>query len=67
MASYDILGCGDLVHIPDPVSVTLDVNGVAVGATIDLPAYNRCKRELAPYDRQDQAADDDAVKTASTN
>jgi hypothetical protein len=67
MASYDILGCGNLVNLPDPVSVTLDVNGVAVSATIDPPAYNRCKRELRRYDRQDQADDDDAVKTLETN
>jgi hypothetical protein len=67
MASYDILGCSDLVHIPDPVSVTVDMTGVAVSATIDLPAYNRCKQQLAPYDRQDQDADDAAVKAATTN
>jgi hypothetical protein len=67
MASYDILGCSDLVHIPDPVSVTVDMTGVAVSATIDLPAYDRCKRQLAPYDRQDQDADDAAVKAATTN
>ena len=47
--------------------INVDMTGVAVSATIDLPAYNRCKRQLAPYDRQDQDADDAAVKWATTN
>jgi hypothetical protein len=65
-ASYDILGCGDLVNIPDPISLTQDENGVAVSATIDLPAYRACRRKLAPYESQDNAADDAANAEAAT-
>jgi hypothetical protein len=55
-ASYDILGCANLVNLPDPVSVTTDDTGVAISATIDLPAYGRCKRYLSFYQREDDAA-----------
>jgi len=55
-ASYDILGCANLVNLPDPVSVTTDKSGVAIAATIDPPLYDKCKRYLAPYQRQDDAA-----------
>jgi hypothetical protein len=57
VASYNILGCSDLVHWEDPVIVTTDVNGVAVAAKIDLPAYERCKRYLKLYDHADDIAD----------
>jgi hypothetical protein len=65
-ASYDILGCADLVKIPDPISFTQDENGVAVSATINLPAYRMCRRTLAPYESQDDAADDAAKAEAAT-
>jgi hypothetical protein len=65
--SYDILGCGDLVHIDDPITVILDGGGIATDATINLPKYNRCKRNLAPWDRQDGDADDAAQAAAATN
>jgi hypothetical protein len=65
-ASYDILGCADLVKIPDPVSFVQDENGVATSATIDLPAYQSCKRKLAPFDSQDRAADDATQQESAT-
>jgi hypothetical protein len=65
-ASYDILGCGDLVKIPDPISFTRDENGVAVSAKINLPFYQTCRRRLAPYDSQDDDADDAAKAEAAT-
>jgi hypothetical protein len=65
-ASYDILGCADLVKIPDPISFTQDENGVAVTATIDLPAYRVCRQKLAPYEFQDDAADEAAKAEAAT-
>ena len=65
-ASYDILGCADLLDIPDPISITQDKNGVAVKATIDLPFYQRCRRKLAPLESQDDAADDAAKAEAAT-
>ena len=66
VASYDILGCGDLVKIPDPISFTRDENGVAVSAKINLPSYQTCRRRLAPYDSQDDDADDAAKAEAAT-
>jgi hypothetical protein len=65
-ASYDILGCSDLVKIPDPVSFTQNQDGVAVSATIDLPRYQACRRKLAPFEAQDNAADDAAKAEAAT-
>lgn len=66
-ASYDILGCADLVKLPDPVSVITDAGGTATGATINVPLYNKCKRYLAPYQRQDDAANAaDAAAAAAT-
>jgi hypothetical protein len=66
-ASYDILGCGNLVNLPDPVSVVTDDDDVAISATINLPIYDRCKRYLAPYQRQDDVASTaDAATAAAT-
>lgn len=65
-ASYDILGCADLVNIPDPVSVTQDKNGVAISAKIDRRVFDRCWRRLAPLESQDVAADDAAKAEAAT-
>jgi hypothetical protein len=65
-ASYDILGCADLVKIPDPISFTQDTAGVAVSAKINLPFYQTCRRRLAPYDSQDDDADDAAKAEAAT-
>ena len=58
VASYNILDCSGLVEIPDPVSVTLDANGVAINATIDLPLNNRATQILDRYASQDDTADD---------
>ena len=65
-ASYDILGCADLLHMADPISVQTDANGVVNKATINVPFYNRCKQYLAPFQRQDDAADDAAKAAAAT-
>ncbi|MGA8310869.1 MAG: hypothetical protein WB755_12620 [Terriglobales bacterium] len=65
-ASYDTLGCADLVNIPDPVSFTQDKNGVAISAKIDRRVYDRCWRRLAPLESQDVAADDAAKAEAAT-
>ena len=35
VASFDILDCGTLLNVSDPVSFTTDANGVAVSATIN--------------------------------
>jgi hypothetical protein len=65
VASYDILGCADLLNIPDPIAFTQNKSGVAISATINLPLYERCKRKLAPYESQDNAADDAAAAAAT--
>lgn len=65
-ASYDILGCADLVKIPDPVSVTQDKNGVAIRAIINRPLYEMWRRKLAPYQSRDEAADDATNAEAAT-
>jgi len=65
VASYNILGCAALVDIPDPVSFTQDANGVAIGATIDIPNYEKCKRKLHRYKAEDDA-EDEAESAAAT-
>ena len=65
VASYDTLRCANQVNLPDPVSVTLDDDGVAISATINLPLYNRCKRYLAPYQSQDDSINAADVTAAS--
>ena len=65
-ASYDILGCADLLNIPDPVSFTQDKSGVVISATIDPKVYDRCRRKLAPFESRDVAADDAAKAEAAT-
>jgi hypothetical protein len=56
--SYDILGCAKLTNRPDPVSFTLDADGVAISAAINIPQYEKCRHKLAPYEAQDNASDD---------
>jgi hypothetical protein len=63
VASYDILGCADLIHKPDPVSVTTDSQGVAISATINVN-YRKWRRDLAADQQQDDA-EDDAASPAS--
>jgi hypothetical protein len=62
VASYDILGCGDLTSVADPISVTTDVNGVAISARISPP--DRCRRYLKPYELQDNNAEADDANAA---
>lgn len=57
VASYDILDCSGLLDVPDPISVTVDSNGVAISATIDLPLDTRSMKNLARFKSQDDAAD----------
>lgn len=57
VASYGLLDCNGLTEIPDPVSVTLDSNGVAVSATISAPRASD-QEVLDRSQAQDEAADD---------
>lgn len=66
VASFDILQCGTLLNITDPISVTTNAQGVTTGATIDLSVLQRLKRSLAASQGQDSAADDRARAAAVT-
>jgi hypothetical protein len=47
-ASWDNLGCGALLNAPDPVSLTLDENGVATAATFSPLAIGTLPGGVAP-------------------
>ena len=57
VASFNILDCGGLLGVPDPVTFTQDANGVAVSATIDLNLVEKQKRKLSRFAASDQAAE----------
>lgn len=57
VATYEILGCADLLHKPDPVTVTTDAQGVAVSATT-TETYHKCKQEFAVQEKKDNTDDD---------
>ena len=61
VASYNILGCANLVQLPDPIAVTTDAQGVAASATIDVTAYTNGRRFLSASEAQDDADDDGRV------
>lgn len=65
VASYDILGCANLVNLPDPVSVTANADGVTTAATINPEVLGRCRRSLAAFEARD-IADDDASRASAT-
>jgi hypothetical protein len=64
VASYDILGCANLVQLPDPISVTMNAQGVTTGATIDTSALARSRQSMRGSEQQDKDQDD-ARRTAS--
>jgi hypothetical protein len=57
VASYQILECENLIHIPDPVSVTTNKDGVAVSAAVNTTALNKAIQQLANTRAGDNAAD----------
>jgi hypothetical protein len=59
VASFNILDCGGLLNVTDPVSFTQDANGVAVSATIDLKLLEKEKQKLSRFELSDLAADAD--------
>jgi hypothetical protein len=63
-ASWDILGCTDLIHLPNPISVTANADGVVTAATINTITYTRRRQWLSSCQRQDDS-DDDASKAAT--
>ena len=58
VASYEILGCADRLHVPDPISITQDAQGVTIGAVIEPAKLSRCRQSIAGSERQDNDADD---------
>jgi len=66
VASYNILGCANLVHIPDPISLTVDGQGVTTAATIDLSLVRRWRQSSTTSEQQDNDADDAARAAAAT-
>jgi hypothetical protein len=59
VASFNILDCGGLLNVPDPVSFTQDGNGVAISATIDLKLLEKQKQKFSRFELSDLAADAD--------
>jgi hypothetical protein len=66
VASYNILGCANRVHIPDPISLTVDGQGVTTAATIDLSVVRKWRLSSAASEQQDNDADDAARAAAAT-
>ena len=66
VASYNILGCANRARIPDPISLTVDAQGVTTAATIDLSLVRRWRQSSATSEREDNDADDAARAAAST-
>jgi hypothetical protein len=63
VASYDILGCADLLNTPDPVSLTVNADGVTTGATVSGPITFRARQFLARCERRDHS--EDSASTAA--
>jgi len=57
VASYDILGCSNLLHVPDPVALTSNGDGVTTAATINPTAIWRTRQFLSGCERQDRSQD----------
>jgi hypothetical protein len=66
VASYDILGCSSILNLPDPVSVTVDSNGVTTDVAVDNAALAAYFRRFAPYQSKDDAADAAAAQAVVT-
>ena len=57
VASYQILNCQTLINIADPVSVTMNADGVTTATTINTNALNAAIKKLATTQSADNAAD----------
>jgi hypothetical protein len=57
VASYDILGCSDLLHVPDPIALTVNGDGITTAATINPNAIWRARQFLSGCERQDRSQD----------
>jgi hypothetical protein len=57
VASYDILGCSNLLHVPDPIALTVNGDGVTTAATVNPNAIWRARQFLSGCERQDRSQD----------
>jgi hypothetical protein len=57
VASYQILECQNLIHVPDPVSVTTNADGIATSAAVNTTALNKAIQQMANTKSQDNSAD----------
>ena len=55
VASYDILGCESLLHVKDPVALTINADGITTGAALNGPIITRARQFLASCERQDHS------------
>ncbi len=66
VASFNILNCGGLLGVADPISFTQDADGVAVSATINLNLVEKEKKRLGRFESSDRAAEAQDVVEEST-
>lgn len=66
VATYQLLDCAGLINAADPVSVTLNRQGVAVSAAVNTAALNRIVEKLAPQKAEDDFADSVTRERQST-
>jgi hypothetical protein len=66
VATYQLLDCVALVNEADPVSVTVDAQGVAVSATIDTTTLNNIVQKFAATKAEDDALDSVARSQQAT-
>jgi hypothetical protein len=57
VASYQILNCADLILEADPITVTTDPTGIAIGATLNTLTYNQEIQDIENQQAADNAAD----------
>lgn len=57
VASFNILNCGGLLGVADPISFTQDADGVAVSAAINLKLLEKEKKRLGSFESRDEAAE----------
>ena len=66
VATYQLLDCTTLVNESDPVSVTLNGQGVAVRAAVNTAALNRIVQKFSPQKAEDDSADSVARERQTT-
>jgi hypothetical protein len=66
VATYQLLDCATLVNESDPVSVTLNGQGVAVRAAVNTAALNRIVQKFSAQKAEDDFADSVARERQTT-